>query len=317
MMKTYLEPNLAICNEIYNSLSQVNKSLSSKFFYDEYGSKLFEDICELDEYYVTRAEMEIMEKQLSVFANLAKKKLLVIELGSGNTTKIRHLLDNFPNIQTYLPIDISGDYLKIQTEKLANNYINLNIQMLAADYTHPFVLPRLENNFEEILIYYPGSSIGNFEPMQARVILQRIITLIKESYTSLPVKMLIGVDLIKDSQILNQAYNDSKGITAKFNLNLLNNLNNIAATDFDLNKWAHFAYYNNLQKRIEMHLISLHQQTIKIDNREISILPGENIRTEYSYKYTIEDFSQLFEPVFKLEKCLTDANNYFGLFLFS
>lgn len=306
-----------ISNEIYGGLNQVSKFIPSKYFYDEHGSQLFERICELDEYYVTRVEMEIMNYQLSKLSSLKKKKLLVIELGSGSTNKIRCLLNNFHNIQSYLPIDISGGYLKTQTEKLKSNYRNLEVQMLAADYTQSFVLPKLENNFEEILIYYPGSSIGNFEPMQAKVILQRIINSIKNQYPSRSLKMLIGADLVKDPRILYEAYNDSQGITAKFNLNILNNLNNIAGTDFRLNRWSHMAFYNTYHKRIEMHLISSREQKVTIGDREIMILHGENIRTEYSYKYTVEDFSELFEPVFKLERCLTDDNNYFGLFLFN
>lgn len=315
MLQTYTEPVQAINSELYTSLTKPNKFISSKFFYDEYGSQLFEEICELDEYYVTKVEMNIMKNQLEKLSELAKKRLLVIELGSGSNAKIRCLLDSF-NITTYLPIDISAEYLGDQAKQLIKDYPNIDIHSLAADYTQNFMLPQLKHNFDEILIYYPGSSIGNFEPADAKIILERIVHLIKLSYPDTAIKLLVGVDLIKDTKILHNAYNDSKGITAKFNLNILKHLNNIAGTNFDLNKWTHYAFYNSSRKRIEMHLISSEEQRVKISNKEIFICRRENIRTEYSYKYTVDDFSHSVAAKFKLKQCLTDINHYFGLLLY-
>ena len=222
--------------------------------------------------------------------------------------KIRLLIDHLPNIAAYIPVDISSEHLLGAVELLKEDYEHLNVYPLIADYTQYFTLPDISETYNSIDTFYPGSTIGNFTPAEAKDFLKRIAkTCGKDS------GLLIGVDLKKDIKILNAAYNDSKNVTAEFNLNILSHINTILNADFDLAKYDHHAFYNEEQGRIEMHLISKEKQTVKIEDQAFAIEKDESILTEYSYKYSLEDFADLVKDIYSVEKVWVDENKLFSV----
>ena len=297
-----------ILEEVIEGLSKKQKQLPSKLFYDEKGSALFDQICELDEYYPTRTEIKIMQDNIAEMSSLLGEGTLLIELGSGSSLKIRLLLDNIPGLAGYIPIDISTEHLIQSTKILKNDYPKLDIFPLAADYTKDFELPEIDKPFDHKAIYYPGSTIGNFEPSQAKEFLKRISKICGHNGG-----FIIGVDLRKDIKTLESAYNDNKGITAAFNLNILKRLNEELYADFDLNAFKHFAFFNDKESRIEMHLISQINQAVHLDRTTINFEMGESILTEYSYKYTLESFAELASDYFDVRKVWTDEENLFSI----
>ncbi len=301
-----IDPSLS--DEIISGLKKNPKQLPPKLFYDEKGSKLFEQISELDEYYPTRTELKIMEDNIEEIVSALGEKILLVEFGSGSSLKTRLLLDHLKNLSGYVPIDISSDHLIQSAEKLKKEYPYIKIYPLAADFTLPFQLPAVDHDFNNICAYYPGSSIGNLTPEKAKLLLKRISDLAGSDGS-----LLIGIDLIKDKRILEAAYNDSKGITAEFNLNILNNLNKFFNADFQVRNFRHYAFYNEEECRIEMHLVSKDDQIVKINGNEIQFSKDEHIVTEYSYKYSVESFIKICSDYFSLRKCWTDSNNYFAV----
>jgi dimethylhistidine N-methyltransferase len=297
-----------IFSEVKEGLMKNPKQLPSKLFYDEQGSALFDKICELDEYYPTRTEMKILQDNIDEIGSLLGRGTLLIELGSGSSTKIRLLLDHIPGLAGYVPIDISSEHLIQSSKSLKKEYPDLNIYPLAADYTKDFVLPLIDNPYDHIAAYYPGSTIGNFKPNEAKQFLKRISNIIGKNGG-----MVIGVDLKKDKNILEPAYNDKKGITAEFNLNILNHINYEVGTDFDINKFKHLAFFNDKKGRIEMHLISKEAQKVKFNGTSVYLNKGENILTEYSYKYSIEEFKELVSGFFDVKKVWTDKRKMFSI----
>ena len=297
-----------ISTEVIEGLTKQQKQISSKFFYDEKGSLLFDEICELDEYYPTRTEMKIMQDNIDEISSLLGEGTMLIELGSGSSVKIRLLLDNIPGLAGYIPIDISAEHLKLSAESLKKSYPNLDIFPLVADYTKTFELPKIENTYDHIAGFYPGSTIGNFHPDRAKLFLGRIARLIGKNGG-----LIIGVDLRKDKSILENAYNDAEGVTAKFNLNVLNHLNGKVDADFDLNKFKHHAFFNEDESRIEMHLVSLEEQKVNIADTQIHFGKNEHIITEYSYKYTLESFKKLVLGNYDVRKVWCDKNNLFSI----
>ena len=289
-------------------LQDARKELPSKYFYDEVGSQLFEQICELDEYYLTRTELGIMQEQMQEIVALLGPQCLLIEYGSGSSTKTRMLLDALHDPAGYVPIDIAKEQLLRSAAALAIAYPELEVLPVCADYTSDFELPLPSKPVWRRVAYFPGSTIGNFDREPTKHFLQQIARACQGG------GLLIGVDLKKDFNILHRAYNDSQGVTAQFNKQLLVRMNQELDADFQLSQFGHYAFYNPGQSRIEMHLVSLKNQTVRIGESEISFKLGESIWTESSYKYTLEEFAQLASSAgFTVEQVWTDLRKLFSV----
>jgi len=309
-MNTHIQGDLhtEVLREVIDGLSKTQKSLPSKFFYDERGSQLFDEICLLDEYYPTRTELKILSDNINEIASNIGDECILVELGSGSSIKIRLLIDHLSTLAAYIPVDISTNHLLNSAENLKADHPELVIHPLIADYTKEFSLPEIKEHYRTIDAFYPGSTIGNFTPVKARKFLSRIA-----KTCGIGSGLLIGVDLKKDRDVLNAAYNDSKNVTAEFNLNILKNINKLVESDFDLYKFKHHAFYNEEEGRIEMHLISKEKQSVHIEDHTIGIEKNETILTEYSYKYTIEEFAKLVKGIYSLEKVWVDKNELFSV----
>ena len=294
--------------DVKKGLTQEQKSLPSKYFYDERGSMLFDQITHQHEYYPTRCELSIMENNITEIAATLGAHIQLVEFGSGSSLKTRLLLQHLSQLSSYIPIDISREYLMGTADKLKSEFPDLTIEPLAADYTKALELPAPKPSAKRRITYFPGSTIGNFNSGKARDFLQK-----NASITRPNGGLLIGVDLKKDITILEQAYNDAEGVTAAFNLNILKHINRVLEADFNLDQFEHHAYYNVTKGRVEMHLRSKCRQVVTIDDQPIKFYEGETIHTENSYKYTLEEFSQLAEPWFTVEKVWTDENEYFSV----
>lgn len=273
-------------SEVIDGLNQSPKAIAPKFFYDAAGSQLFDAICELDEYYPTRTEMQILASHAEEIAAIVGEKSFVIEPGSGSSTKVRLLLDELKP-HTYMPMDISKQHLLAAAQSLASEYPWLDIHAACADFTTPLVIP-VQADMRNKVAFFPGSSIGNFSPQEARAFLAHLGETIGERGG-----LLIGVDLDKDPALLNAAYNDQDGVTANFNLNLLTRINRELNANFDLESFKHYAFYNELLQRVEMHLVSRLDQSVQISEHSFAFKQGESIHTECSYKYTINGFQTL------------------------
>ena len=307
LKKFELEEDLLL-REVLEGLRSPQKELPCKLFYDEKGSALFDEICELDEYYLTRIEISIMNKYIDEISTAVGKNCLLIELGSGSSIKIRLMLGHLEEPAAYVPVDISAEHLMKSAAILARDYPRLRIVPVHADYTQHFSLPLFQFPYSRQVVYYPGSTIGNFTKEEARHFLRQIAKLAGRGSG-----LLIGVDLKKDKKTLEAAYNDKKGVTAEFNLNILQRLNNELGADFDLDNWSHRATYNSGIGRIEMYLISRKDQRVHMDGSEIFFKKNESILTEYSYKYTVEEFQQLVRGVIRAEHVWTDDENKFSV----
>lgn len=275
-------------DDVLDGLSRKQKTLPAKYFYDERGSRLFEAICELPEYYLTRTELVLMRDCAADMAARVGPKALLIEYGSGSSTKTPILIDALKPA-AYLPIDISREQLAQSALALANARPDLPVRALCADYTKPFALADCDDlDFRRKLVYFPGSTIGNFDRAQTHRFLRQIVDVVGSNGAA-----LIGVDLKKDPAILHAAYNDTAGVTAAFNLNVLERINRELNGDFALDGFRHHAFYNSFLGRIEMHLLSLRSQTVNIASRRFAIRDGETIHTEISCKYSIEEFQAI------------------------
>jgi dimethylhistidine N-methyltransferase len=272
---------------VLTGLSRPHKQIPSKFFYDAEGSRLFERICELDEYYPTRAETEILAEKAGAIASLLPRGVVLLEFGSGASVKVRLLLDALDRPACYVPIDISREHLLAAAESLSRDYPELAVSPLYADFTHPFRLPKTLPDGPR-LGFFPGSTIGNFHPPEATRMLARFADRLGSAGW-----LLIGVDLKKDPRVLHAAYNDSTGITAAFNLNLLARINRELGGTFDLDGFRHRAVYDAEAGRIEMYLTSRHAQSARVDGRVFHFRAGESIHTENSYKYSLAEFRDL------------------------
>jgi dimethylhistidine N-methyltransferase len=285
------------------------KQLPCKYFYDEAGSRLFEEITHLDEYYLTRAELGIMEHNAMSLARLIGPECLLIEYGSGNSSKTRLLLDHLVDPIGYIPIEISEAALRMSVQALAERYPSLEVLPLCADFSRPFLLPRTTRNPRRRVVYFPGSTIGNFQPLEAGSLLRRTAQLCGPGGG-----MVLGADRKKEPAIIHAAYNDSKGVTAAFNFNLLVRINRELGADFDLRQFWHHASYEPCQGRIEMHLVSRCDQQVKIPGEEFALADGEPILTEYSYKHNRADLETLATRAgFDIERFWSDANHFFSV----
>jgi dimethylhistidine N-methyltransferase len=281
-----LAPNAgSFLEDVVQGLSQKQKTLPAKYFYDERGSKLFEAICELPEYYPTRTELALMCESSADMAARIGPKALLIEYGSGSSTKTPILIDALQPAG-YLPIDISREHLAHAALALAHERPTLPVRAVCADYTKPFALPSCEDlDFRRKLVYFPGSTIGNFDRAETHRFLSRIVDVVGPNGAA-----LIGVDLKKDPEILHAAYNDAAGVTAAFNLNVMARINRELGGNFALDGFRHHAFYDELRGRIEMHLRSMKPQTVTIASNNFVFREGETIHTEISCKYSIEEF---------------------------
>lgn len=294
--------------EVLEGLSKPQKRLPSKFFYNERGSDLFEQITRLDEYYLTDCEKKILQNNIKEIAECIGKDVMLIELGSGSSYKTRFLLEELSALSTYIPVDISKEFLLKTVNGLRLEYPKISIIPVFADYTSYFELPISGSNNQKQVVFFPGSSIGNFDPTEARAFLKNIAEI-----TAKDSEMLIGVDLKKDVEVLEAAYNDPQGITARFNKNMLIHINDELDANFDIELFDHHAFYNQEAGRIEMHLISFQEQTVTIGDREIDFEKDESIHTENSYKYSSEEFEELVGDQYSVEKVWTDERDYFSL----
>lgn len=296
-------------SEVLAGLRRRRKRLPCKYFYDATGSRLFDQICELDEYHLTRTELSIMRTHGREMADAIGPEALLIEYGSGSSTKTRILLDHLDAPAGYVPIDISGEHLRQSARALSEKYPALEVLPVCADYTRRFHIPTPSKRDAGRVVYFPGSTIGNFEPDDALEFLRGIAHVCGNGGG-----LIIGVDLKKDPAVLHAAYNDAAGVTAAFNLNILARLNRELGADFDLDAFAHYAFYNPRLGRIEMHLVSLAAQRVAIDGESIAFADGESIFTESSYKYSPADFTRLATAAgFTGRRIWTDANELFSI----
>jgi len=293
--------------EVIHGLQREPKLIPPKFFYDETGSRLFDAICELPEYYPTRTEMALLHEHADEISALIGKECLLIEPGSGSSQKVRLLLDALQPA-AYMPMDISRVHLLKAAQQLSEDYPWLEVHATCVDFTTEMKLRFCPPSVHKVA-FFPGSSIGNFDPADAVGFLRNMANMV-----GIGGGLLIGVDLKKDQDILNAAYNDEQGITAEFNLNLLSRINQELGGQFDIEAFKHTAFYNPYMGRIEMHLSSRDHQTVALGDESVNFTEGETIHTENSYKYTIDEFSGLaqlagFEPV----NVWTDSEDLFSL----
>jgi dimethylhistidine N-methyltransferase len=263
------------------------KRLAPKYFYDSVGSELFERITGLPEYYPTRCELAILHERAADIAALMPKGAALIEFGSGASTKVRIVLDAAKNIAAYVPVDISADFLEQQAAALRREHPEIAMLPVAADFSKPFELPAAIQGMPRVG-FFPGSTIGNFEPHEAAAFMRQAGETLGPGAA-----FIVGVDLVKDREILQKAYNDAQGVTAQFNLNLLTRMNRELGANFNVSAFEHHAFYNREKSRIEMHLASLKRQRVRLCGECIDFRAGETIHTENSYKYSIESFGAL------------------------
>lgn len=301
-------PTQDIQAEVLQGLAEAQKTLSPKYFYDRLGSELFDQITELPEYYQTRTELKILRDYASEIGNYLNNTTALIEYGSGNTEKLRALLE-IAVPQDYIPVEISKSHLQKFSQDLATDYPQMKIHAIRADYGRPWQLPEAINNPNK-LAYFAGSSLGNFTPEESVQFLRQV-----HRHVGTQGGLLIGIDNKKDSPTLNQAYNDRQGVTAKFNLNVLSHINSLINSRFNTDKFQHLAFYNEAKGRIEMHLKSMQQQTIRIAEKLIKLEPGETIHTENSYKYSSAEFSNLAQQAgFSIKEHWQDNEKLFSIY---
>lgn len=306
-----LSHDAAVVEEILDGLMAPQKRISPKYLYDERGSALYHQICELPEYYPTRTELAVMREHVDEVAKLVGPHAQVIEFGAGSTLTIRLLLDHLIDPVAYVPVDISADSLAKQVEYLASDYPNLDVQTVCADFTQPFTLPAHRVPPERNLVFLPGSTIGNFSRWQAIAVLEVMAFEAQHDGTA-----LIGVDLRKDPARLRAAYNDKAGVTAQFNVNVLVRLNRELGADFHADDFVHSAIYDERQGRIEMRLVSTCPQRVRIAGTKIDFAKDEYIITEHSYKYSVEEFRALARQAgFRPDQVWCDKEQLFSVHL--
>jgi dimethylhistidine N-methyltransferase len=300
---------LQFMQDMQTALSQTPKRISPKYFYDQAGSALFDSICELPEYYPTRTELSILQSHAADMSECMGENADIIEFGAGSLQKIRYLLNVAKNPARYVPMDISGPHLKAASTELQTEFVTLKILPVVADYTNPWHLPSALPGTGKRVAFFPGSTIGNFSPAQAHTFFQNCVQHLHGG------ALLLGVDLIKSPDVLHAAYNDSQGVTAAFNLNMLTRANRELGCDFDLTQFAHSAFYNAPLKRIEMHLLSLKSQIVHLNGVAYAFEQGETLHTEYSHKFTIAGVQQAAHAAgLETGPVWTDPQQYFGLF---
>lgn len=298
----------AFLASVHNGLAQQQKTLECKYLYDEHGSELFDQICDLPEYYPTRTEIGILRSNQAEIADSLGEGVEIVELGSGASIKTRILLSALKASALYVPIDISETFLLSVADGLRIDYPGLPIEPVVADFMAPFKLP--EKTAAKRLLFFPGSTIGNLHRDQAA---RFLVSLRAKTGAD---QFLIGVDLKKDTATLEAAYDDAAGVTAAFNLNLLRRINRELGATFDLAKFQHRAVYNDAEGRVEMHMVSLASQTVRVHDKSFEFTEGETIHSENSYKYSAAEFEDMAEASGWQKQILwTDEERRFAVFL--
>jgi dimethylhistidine N-methyltransferase len=305
----------AFRSDVLTGLGRPQKAIPCKYFYDERGSALFDQITETEEYYPTRTELAIMEAHVAAMAAHIGPRAALIEYGSGSSLKTRVLLDRL-DLAAYVPIDISQAHLFATAETLREAYPDLPILPVAADYTADFDLPPLSDARKRV-VYFPGSTVGNFDRMQAADFLRHAAEVADGGHGEARGGLLIGVDLVKDRATLEAAYDDAAGVTAAFNLNLLHRINRELGGTFDPDTFRHRAVWNDAERRIEAFLVSTRDQTASVDGVAFRFAEGEAVHTENSHKYTVEGFARFAAGAgFVLRQRWTDADGLFSVLYF-
>jgi len=300
-------------SDVIEGLRSTPKSVQAKYFYDAAGSQLFERITELPEYYPTRCEIKILRDHAADIAKLIPQGAALVEFGSGSSRKARILLSAAPKLAAYVPVDICREMIEQEATELRRDFPQLKVLPVTADICKPFGLPDEARTAPIRVGFFPGSTIGNFEPHEASAFLRNAANILGAG-----AKLIIGADLIKSAEVLNAAYNDKAGVTAKFNLNLLTRINRELGGTFRLNTFEHHAFYNRERHRVEMHLASLKRQKVKVAGETIDFRAGETIHTENSYKYSVESLAALARGVGWLPAAAwTDARTYFSIQAFT
>ena len=281
-----LEPVSPFEADVLKGLKSTPKRISPKYFYDAAGSALFERITDLPEYYPTRTELRILQDNAAAIAAFIPPGSALVEFGSGSSRKTRFLLAAAPQLAAYVPVDINGEMLQQEAIELGKEFPKLNVLPVTADFTQPFELPASVPAAR--VGFFPGSTIGNFEPHEAATFLRNAARILGPGAT-----LIVGTDLQKDSSVLNAAYNDAAGVTEAFNLNILERINRELGGTFDLGSFEHHAFYNRERHRVEMHLASSKRQKVRVACETIEFRAGETIHTENSYKYSTDSFGAL------------------------
>ncbi|WP_105104133.1 L-histidine N(alpha)-methyltransferase [Microbulbifer pacificus] len=296
--------------DVIAGLSSRQKTLPCKYLYDETGSKLFETICELDDYYLTRTEAAIFAYALEEMAEAVGNHVALIEPGAGNCEKAEPLLAAMAYPDAYYPLDISPEILLEAQQRLEQRLPDLNVVPMVGDFTQPEIWERLPQSDTRRVIFFPGSTIGNFSPEQARRLLNTFAR-----HLNTGDGLLLGADLVKDSVILERAYHDSNHITEAFNKNLLTRINSELQGNFDARAFAHRAFYHSLRQRVEMHLVSLAEQEVSVSGRIFRFAEGETIHTENSHKYTLPGLQALLRDTgFSPEQYWTDQKHHYAIY---
>lgn len=307
---TDVAPERAVMRaEVIEGLSLPQKAIPSLYFYDKHGSELFDQITDLPEYYPTRTEIQIMESYAPEMAEALGPGVRLVELGSGSSQKVGQLLQHMRDLAAYVPVEISREHLMEAAERIAAEFPDIEVLPVCADFSEPMELPEPTREVSRNVAYFPGSTLGNFPRSMAEDLLALMSREMGPGGG-----MLIGVDLKKAEEIIVPAYNDSQGVTAQFNLNLLRRLNRELGMDFDLNAFEHRAVWDEAQSRVEMHLISRREQSVTLGEHSFSFAPGEHILTEYSHKYSLDAFAGLAEANgFRVDDVWIDPDRLFSV----
>ncbi len=298
--------NRALHDAAVAGLSTTPKGLSPKWFYDDRGSAIFEEITQLPEYYPSRTERAILADKLAQLQSHVPHGAALVELGSGASVKTRLLLDGLEGLSAYVPVDISAEFLHASAAEIARDFPDLDVRPVVADFTQPVALPDLGGR--PVVGFFPGSTIGNLTPDAAEQLLRQLGDWPAHG------ALILGVDLVKAPETLVAAYDDAAGVTARFNMNLLARLNREAGADFDLEKFRHKAVWNADAARVEMHLESRVAQSLRLGDQVVDFAAGETIHTESSHKYTVESLSALAQAAgWRLAEVLTDPQALFAV----
>ena len=299
----------AFRSDVLAGLAKLQKSIPPKYFYDVTGAALFEKICDLPEYYVTRTELEILAERSGELAQLIGPDATLVELGSGNSLKTAYLLDRLREPRAYVPVDVCAEALGAAVTRLHRRYPGLLVLPVRADFTSSFPLPPAAAKARRSVVFFPGSTIGNLEPAEAVMLLRKIHRRLTNGGL-----LVVGVDVTKPKPVLERAYNDAAGLTAAFNRNLLVRIRDELNAELDPAAFDHVAFFNTAQQRIEMHLRSRVEQRVRVDDRTFRFMAGETLHTENSYKYSIERFTALAQQAgFKPQAVWQDSRELFSV----